>query len=572
MNKRLGNPSWSWRSRAVGAFLLLLGLSLGVRAVHLQVFDKGFLHGQAQDRHMRVLEIPSHRGMIVDRHGETLAASTPVDSIWVNPAPFLAHPGSVERLAAALGLPPTRLREKLKGRENREFVYVQRHLPPHEARKILALKLPGLYAQREYRRYYPTSEISGQLLGFTNIDDRGLEGLELSYDSWMAGQPGSRRVLIDAGKKVIDDLGAIREARPGRDLQLSIDRRIQYLAYRELKAAVVANQAKAGTMVVLDPRTGEILAMVSQPAFNPNNRQGVSPAMTRNRAVIDLFEPGSTLKPFIVATALEQKIFKPTSVIDTNPGQFTVQGNTIRDLHNYGALDLGGILAKSSNVGASRIALAMPAEHLWAVLRDYGFGEMTASGFPGERGGTLRHFQDWRPIDHATVAYGYGLSTTALQLASAYAVIANGGERRPVSFFTAKQLPPAHRVISASTAVEVSRMLERVVREGTATAAAIPGYRVAGKTGTARKSGIGGYAERRYQAVFAGYVPASRPRLVAVVVIDEPSAGAYYGGAVAAPVFSRVMAGALRLMEIPPDDLPDGAGLVHSAGSAEELG
>lgn len=572
MNKRLGNPGWSWRSRVVGGFLLLLGLALVVRAVHLQVFDKGFLHGQAQERHLRVLETPAHRGMILDRHGETLAASTPVDSIWVNPAPFLAQPGSVERLAAALRMPPNRLREKLKVREGREFVYVQRHLPPHEARKILALKLPGLYAQREYRRYYPTGEISGQLLGFTNIDDRGLEGLELSYDSWLAGQPGSRRVLIDAGKKVIDDLGAIREARPGRDLQLSIDRRIQYLAYRELKAAVVANQAKAGTMVVLDPRTGEILAMVSQPAFNPNNREGISPGMTRNRAVIDLFEPGSTLKPFVVATALEQGLFKPTSVIDTNPGWFTVQGNPIRDLHNYGVLDLGGILAKSSNVGASRIALAMPAERLWSVLRDYGFGEMTASGFPGERGGTLRHFQDWRPIDHATVAYGYGLSTTTLQLASAYAVIANGGERRPVSFFKVKQLPPAHRVIRTTTAAEVSQMLERVVREGTATAAAIPGYRVAGKTGTARKSGIGGYAERRYQAVFAGYVPASRPRLVAVVVIDEPSAGAYYGGAVAAPVFARVMAGALRLMEIPPDDLPDGAGLVHTAGSAEELG
>lgn len=572
MNKRLGNPGWSWRSRVVGGFLLLLGLALVVRAVHLQVFDKGFLHGQAQERHLRVLETPAHRGMILDRHGETLAASTPVDSIWVNPAPFLAQPGSVERLAAALRMPPNRLREKLKVREGREFVYVQRHLPPHEARKILALKLPGLYAQREYRRYYPTGEISGQLLGFTNIDDRGLEGLELSYDSWLAGQPGSRRVLIDAGKKVIDDLGAIREARPGRDLQLSIDRRIQYLAYRELKAAVVANQAKAGTMVVLDPRTGEILAMVSQPAFNPNNREGISPSMTRNRAVIDLFEPGSTLKPFVVATALEQGLFKPTSVIDTNPGWFTVQGNPIRDLHNYGVLDLGGILAKSSNVGASRIALAMPAERLWSVLRDYGFGEMTASGFPGERGGTLRHFQDWRPIDHATVAYGYGLSTTTLQLASAYAVIANGGERRPVSFFKVKQLPPAHRVIRTTTAAEVSQMLERVVREGTATAAAIPGYRVAGKTGTARKSGIGGYAERRYQAVFAGYVPASRPRLVAVVVIDEPSAGAYYGGAVAAPVFARVMAGALRLMEIPPDDLPDGAGLVHTAGSAEELG
>lgn len=572
MNKRLGNPGWSWRSRVVGGFLLLLGLALVVRAVHLQVFDKGFLHGQAQERHLRVLETPAHRGMILDRHGETLAASTPVDSIWVNPAPFLAQPGSVERLAAALRMPPNRLREKLKVREGREFVYVQRHLPPHEARKILALKLPGLYAQREYRRYYPTGEISGQLLGFTNIDDRGLEGLELSYDSWLAGQPGSRRVLIDAGKKVIDDLGAIREARPGRDLQLSIDRRIQYLAYRELKAAVVANQAKAGTMVVLDPRTGEILAMVSQPAFNPNNREGISPGMTRNRAVIDLFEPGSTLKPFVVATALEQGLFKPTSVIDTNPGWFTVQGNPIRDLHNYGVLDLGGILAKSSNVGASRIALAMPAERLWSVLRDYGFGEMTASGFPGERGGTLRHFQDWRPIDHATVAYGYGLSTTTLQLASAYAVIANGGERRPVSFFKVKQLPPAHRVIRTTTAAEVSQMLERVVREGTATAAAIPGYRVAGKTGTARKSGIGGYAERRYQAVFAGYVPASRGRLVAVVVIDEPSAGAYYGGAVAAPVFARVMAGALRLMEIPPDDLPDGAGLVHTAGSAEELG
>lgn len=572
MNKRLGNPAWAWRSRLMAVFLAALGLALVARAVQLQVFDKGFLHGQAQERHLRVMETPAHRGMIIDRHGEPLAASTPVDSIWVNPAPFLAHAGAVEQLAATLGIPPRPLREKLQARQSREFVYIKRHLPPQEAKRVLALDLPGLNAQREYRRYYPTGEISGHLLGFTNIDDRGLEGLELSFDSWLRGQPGQRRVLIDGSRKVIDDLGEIREARPGRDLQLSVDRRIQYLAYRELKAAVIAHQAKAGSVVVLDPRTGEVLAMASQPPFNPNNREAISPSIARNRAVMDLFEPGSTLKPFIVATALEQGLFKPTSVINTNPGWFTVQGNTIRDLHNYGALDLGGILAKSSNVGASRIALATSTETLWNALRNYGFGELSASGFPGERGGTLRHFQDWRPIDHATVAYGYGLSTTTLQLASAYAVIAAGGERRPVSFFVPKQLPPAHRLISPATAASVSLMLEQVVREGTATAAAVPGYRVAGKTGTARKSGVGGYSERRYQAVFAGYVPASHPRLVAVVVIDEPTGGAYYGGAVAAPVFSRIMAGALRLMEVPPDNLPAGAGLVHSADTAEELG
>lgn len=572
MNKRLGNPAWSWRTRMMALLLALLGVVLMGRAVQLQVFDKGFLRGQARERHMRVLEISAHRGMIVDRHGEPLAASTPVDSIWVNPRPFLDDEGAVEKLASVLDVPASSLRQKLEDRQRREFVYVKRQLPPHQARQILALKLDGLYAQREYRRYYPTGEITGQLLGFTNIDDRGLEGLELSYDSWLAGQPGKRRVVIDADKKVIDDLGEIREARPGRDLQLSLDRRIQYLAYRELKAAMVAHRAKAGSVVVLDPRNGEILAMVSQPSFNPNNREAIVPRLARNRAVVDLFEPGSTLKPFIVVTALDQGLFQPASVIDTRPGWFTVQGNTIRDIHNYGVLDLGGILAKSSNVGASRIALAMSPDRIWEALRGFGFGEMTASGFPGERGGTLRHFQDWRPIDHATIAYGYGLSTTTLQLASAYAVLANGGERRPVSFFMAKQLPPAHRVISAASAAQVSQMLERVVREGTATAAAIPGYRVAGKTGTARKAGVGGYSERRYQAVFAGYVPASRPRLVAVVVIDEPSTGGYYGGAVAAPVFARVMAGALRLMEIPPDDLPDGAGLVHSTASPEELG
>lgn len=572
MNKRLGNPVWAWRSRLMAVFLAGLGVALAARAVHLQVLDKGFLHGQAQERHLRVLETSAHRGMIIDRHGEPLAASTPVDSLWVNPGPFLAHAGAVEKLAAALDIPARTLRDKLQMRQSREFVYIKRHLPPQEAKRILALELPGLNAQREYRRYYPTGEISGHLLGFTNIDDRGLEGLELSFDSWLAGQPGQRRVLMDGGRKVIDDLGEIREARPGRDLQLSLDRRIQYLAYRELKAAVIAHQARAGSVVVLDPRTGEVLAMASQPPFNPNNREAISPSIARNRAVIDLFEPGSTLKPFIVATALEQGLFKPTSVIDTTPGWFTVQGNTIRDLHNYGALNLGGILAKSSNVGASRIALAMPTETLWNALRNYGFGELSASGFPGERGGILRHFQDWRPIDHATVAYGYGLSVTALQLASAYAVIASGGERRPVSFFVPKQLPPAHRILSTPTAAHVSLMLEQVVREGTATAAAVPGYRVAGKTGTARKSGVGGYSERRYQAVFAGYVPASRPRLVAVVVIDEPTGGAYYGGTVAAPVFSRIMAGALRLMEIPPDNLPPETGLVRTTETAEELG
>ncbi|MES1992632.1 MAG: penicillin-binding transpeptidase domain-containing protein [Pseudomonadota bacterium] len=572
MNKRLGNPVWAWRSRMMAVFLAALGLALVARAAQLQVFDKGFLHDQAQARHLRVMEISAHRGMIIDRHGEPLAASTPVDSIWVNPPQLLAQPGAVEQLATSLGLPPRPLREKLEVRQGREFVYIQRHLPPQEANRVLALKLPGVYAQREYRRYYPTGEISGHLLGFTNIDDGGLEGLELSFDTWLRGEPGRRRVLIDRRGNVIDDLGQIREARPGRDLQLSLDRRIQYLAYRELKAAVIEHHAKAGSVVVLDPQSGEVLAMASQPPFNPNNREAILPSLARNRAVMDLFEPGSTLKPFVVATGLEQGLFKPNSVIDTNPGWFTVQGNTIQDLHNYGVLDLGGILAKSSNVGASRIALATPSETLWTALRDFGFGELSASGFPGERGGTLRNFHDWRPIDHATVAYGYGLSTTALQLASAYAVIASGGERRPVSFFVPKRLPPAHRVISPTTAASVSRMLEQVVREGTATAAAVPGYRVAGKTGTARKSGIGGYSERRYQAVFAGYVPASHPRLVAVVVIDEPTGGAYYGGAVAAPVFARIMAGALRLMEIPPDNLPGGTGLVHSAETAEELG
>ena len=542
--------------------MLLTGLMLSgfvllaARSAQLQLVDHEFLQGQADARHLRVVEVPAHRGMMTDRNGEPLAISTPVQSVWANPKELVAAPADLRGLARLLKMKPEQLQRLLGQRKSREFVYLRRHLSPDLADQVMALGIPGLYLQQEYRRYYPAGEVAAHLVGFSNVDDQGQEGLELAFDDWLSGEPGAKRVVKDGRRHIIENVENIRSARPGKALVLSIDRRIQYLAYRELKAAVRQHRARSGSMVVLDNRTGEVLAMVNQPAFNPNNRKRLKADKMRNRALTDVFEPGSTMKPFVIAAALESGDYRPASSIDTSPGLVQVGVHTIRDKHDYGRLDLTGVLRKSSNVGASKIALALEPEDFWTGLSGAGFGVVTESGFPGEASGYLADFHRWRDIERATLAYGYGLSVTGMQLAQAYSVLANDGYRVPITLLKRDADSELERqaAFSPMVARAVRKMMESVVAaDGTAPLAAVNGYRVAGKTGTAHKSEAGGYAEKRYLSVFAGMAPASDPRLVAVVVINEPSNGEYYGGKVAAPVFSRVMAGALRLLNIPPD-------------------
>jgi cell division protein FtsI (penicillin-binding protein 3) len=475
----------------------------------------------------------------------------------MNPQELGGEQARIPELAKQLSLPSDRIRKLLASRADREFAYLRRHLSPARAGEVAALNIPGVYLQKEYRRYYPAGEVTGHLLGFTNIDDVGQEGLELAYEEWLQGEPGAKRVIKDGERNTIADVESIRRPGPGKDLQLSIDRRIQYLAYRDLKAALQEHKAKAGSAVVLDVKTGEVLAMANLPSFNPNNRKKLRTGHMRNRAVTDVFEPGSTLKPFIVATALESGRYRPDTPVGTSPGWMRVGRNTVKDVHDYGDLDVTGVIRKSSNVGISKIALSLPAEDIWQMLSDLGFGVPTFSSFPGEASGLLSHHSGWNAFETATLSFGYGISVTPLQLAQSYAVIASGGIRRPVSFLKTNRPAGQQRVFPEAVTREVSRMLEEVVSPtGTALTADVAGYRVAGKTGTVRKSQAGGYAEKKYLAVFAGYAPASDPRLAMVVLVDEPNNGKYYGGQVAAPVFSSVMSGALRLMAIPPDDAP----------------
>jgi len=543
------------RRRLVLGILLASLSALVWRAFDLQLEEREFLRGQGEARHLRVVTVPAHRGMITDRHGEPLAISTPVDSVWANPQELIVARKRLPELAGLLGLPVDGVQQLLAGRGDREFVYLRRHVAPDLAREVMALGLPGVALQREYRRYYPAGEVAGHVLGFTNIDDIGQEGIELAYDDHLRAEPGSKQVIKDRLGHVIDEVGSIRDPRPGHDLRLSLDRRIQYLAYRELKAAVQRYNASSATAVVLDVRTGEVLAMVNQPSFNPNNRRVLQGKNYRNRAVTDVFEPGSTLKPFTIAAALESGRYQPGTVIDTTPGWFQVGRLTVRDIRDFGPIDVATVITKSSNVGASKIALDLSGEEFWQVLDRVGFGAPTGSGLPGEVAGMLTSPRRWGPVEKATLSYGYGLSVTPLQLAQAYGVLANNGIRVPVSLLARDQQPAGERVLSQTTVSDLVRMMETVVSPvGTARRAAVTGYRVAGKTGTVKKSVAGGYSDNSYVAVFAGMAPASRPRLVTVVMVNEPRGKEYYGGLVAAPAFARIMAGALRLMNITPDD------------------
>jgi cell division protein FtsI (penicillin-binding protein 3) len=530
------------------AFAVLIG-----RALYLQVLNDDFLQQKGESRYARILELPAHRGMITDRNGEPLAVSTPVESVWASPADAQLAAGQRRQLARLLGMDGREIARRLAD-QNREFVYLQRHQPPDVAARVVQLGLPGISLKREYRRYYPDGEVTAQLLGFTDVDDRGQEGIELAYEDWLAGKPGSRRVIKDRLGRVVEDVESVRAPIEGRDLALSIDRKLQYLAYRELKAAVTERRAQAGGIVAIDVRTGEVLAMANVPAFNPNDRSRLDVRRARNRAATDLFEPGSTLKAFTVAAALEGRVARPETMVQTAPGYLTVGDATIHDPHPEGLLTVSQVIQKSSNVGAAKLALAIPREQLWSVLSAAGFGSPPKSGFPGEVSGRLRDYQRWRPIEQATMSYGHGISVSLLQLARAYTIFATEGVLQPLTLLKREQPVTGPRAVSPETALAVRTMLESVTLSGgTGVRAQVLGYRVAGKTGTAHKFVDGAYAADRYVSSFVGFAPASAPRLLVAVMIDEPGADEYYGGVVAAPVFSAVMSEALRMRAVPPD-------------------
>jgi cell division protein FtsI (penicillin-binding protein 3) len=548
-----GTLKFSGRHRLVSFIVLGLFACMAARAAFLQVIDQAFLRKQGDSRMLRTEKIVAHRGILRDRNGQPLAVSTPVTSIWANPKEAINDELDIKKLAAALGLDGAALSASFQKNRQREFFYVKRNLAPEVAAAILAQDFPGVYGMTEYRRYYPEGEVTSQIIGMTNLDDVGQEGLELELNEKLRGEAGSKRVLRDLKGSKIKDVALIKAARPGQDVYLSFDSRVQYLAYRELAQAVEQRGARAGTAVALDVDTGEVLAMVNQPSFNPNNRSDLKPDELRNRAVTDMFEPGSTMKPFTVAAGLESGKYTPRSVIDTRPGTLRVANRIIHDDDSLGIIDLGTVITKSSNVGVAKIALSLPLDTLPRTFSRVGFGAATGSGFPGESRGLLQPPERWRPVEIATMAYGYGVTVTALQLARAYATIASGGIARPVSFLKVDGPVPGTRVFAQSITEQLMPMLESVVTvDGTAVRAAVPGYRVAGKTGTAHKAMNGGYSSDQYMSVFAGMAPASNPKIVLVVVVDSPK-GQYFGGLVSAPIFSRIMAETLRLMNVEPD-------------------
>ena len=542
----------------LGLMLSLLGGLIG-RAFYLQIVEQEFLADQGDQRQIRTIETPAYRGAILDRHGSPLAISTPVDSVWVNPAEILLDLPALKSVVRKLGLDYRSTVASLKQKADKEFIYLKRQLEPELAQSI-ANGVDGVYLQREYNRYYPAGEVVSHLVGFTDIDDKGQEGLELIYEDWLKAQPGERRVIRNRKGEVVEELAQVKPSRTGNDITTSIDMRLQYIAYRSLARAIQYHAARAGSAVLMDARNGEVLAMVNLPSYNPNQRKKMTASQQRNRALTDVFEPGSTIKPFTLAAALDRGKFNSKSLINTSPGWFMVKGSPIKDIRDYGKLDLASILRKSSNVGASRIALSLDREELWQSFSDYGFGTASGVSFPAESSGYFRHYSEWQPLDHATMGFGYGVSVSLTQLARAYGMIANQGRELEVSLLKKdpqeiRENEIARHVMKSSTAEMLIKMMEEVVGpKGTAVEAAITGYRVAGKTGTAKKSIAGGYQEDDYIAVFSGMAPASDPRLVMAVMIDEPTQNGYYGGTVAAPVFREVMSNALRILDIAPDD------------------
>ena len=542
-----------WRSRLVLVLVAAAFATLAGRAFYLQAMNTSFLQAKGEARYGRVVEMPASRGPVKDRNGQLLAISTPVESIWVSPEDFELEGAPLNALARALAVPADEIRQKI-ARKDRQFVYLKRQISPDEAAKVMALGIPGVFQQREFRRYYPAGALMAHVVGFTGIEDHGQEGIELAAEERLAGVPGSRKVIKDRKGRIIEDVASLRAPRDGAAVTLAIDQRLQFLAHRELKAAVEANRAKSGSLVIVDARTGELLALVNQPDYNPNNRAHVTGRQTRNRSVTDLFEPGSTMKPFTIAAALEAGIVTPASVIQTAPGSMTIGGWTISDSHAHGALTVTQVLQKSSNVGSAKIMLAMPAERMGTLYRELGFGAAPQTGFPGEAKGQLRPWAQWRPIEQATMAYGHGMSASLLQLARAYTIFTTEGQLLPLSLMKRDTHPIGKRLVSKETAQEVVRMMElAVLPGGTAPRAQVPGYRVAGKTGTAHKAEGGSYAAHKYISSFVGFGPVTNPRFIVAVMLDEPAGAKYFGGDVSAPVFASVMGNALRMVAAPPD-------------------
>jgi cell division protein FtsI (penicillin-binding protein 3) len=545
----------NWRFTVILSFLVIVFAGIAYRLVQLGIFERGFLLKQGDARILRNVKMPANRGMIVDRHNRPLAISTPVVSFWFDPRTFKPTEAQIKVLAQALSLSSTSIHRLIKKAKGRSFFYLKRRMPPTVVPIVQAMKLEGLSFVQEYQRYYPQGEVAAHVLGFTNIDDKGQEGLELAYDKWLGGVVGLKSVIRDRLGGVVETVAIKKKPQPGKKLRLTIDERIQYIAYTELNQTVQKYHAKAGSIVILDAKNGDILAMVNEPTYNPNNRRDVPVANFRNRAVTDLFEPGSTAKPFTVVQALLSGKYKPQTEINTHPGLMRIGGFTIRDDLDYGVVDLTGLLKKSSNIAAAKIMLSLDARSFWYLLQAIGLGQRTDSGFPGEADGIVTERDRWYASEVATLAYGYGLSVTALQLAHAYAVLAAHGLAYPVSFVKRNAKPVATRVIPQKTSDTVLHMLESVIEEGgTGTRASIPGYRVAGKTGTAYVASSGGYDKKRYASSFVGIAPVSDPRLVIAIVIHEPQEK-HFGAIVAAPVFKSVMEQSLHLLNVAPDRL-----------------
>jgi len=559
----------AWRSRLLFLFLLAGMSGLLVRAIYLQGINNDFLQQKGDARYGRVIEVPAHRGMITDRNGEPLAISTPAETVWASPPDVEASPKQVQQLARIIGMTESDLKERLFN-TSKEFVYLKRQLPPEQAQQVVRLGIPGISLKREYRRYYPAGEVTSHLLGFTDVDDNGREGIELVHQAKLGGKVGSQQVIKDRRGHIVEDVASLRAPKEGGDVALSIDSKIQSIAFREIQQAVEKHQAKAGSIVVLDAKTGEVLALANWPTFNPNNRVRPALSFLRNRAVTDLFEPGSTMKPFTAAAVLESGKFKSTTMVNTENGKLTIGGRTIHDTHPEHMLSVAQVIQKSSNVGAAKMALSLSPQDFWSSLSENGFGAATGSDFPGEATGRLRDFKTWRPIEQATMSYGNGISVNLLQLARAYTAFANNGELKPITMLKQDTPVVGNKIYSDETAGAVRAMLEMVVGlGGTAPLAQVAGYRVAGKTGTAHKLQNGRYVDK-YVASFVGMAPASDPRLIVAVMVDDPGSKEHFGGQVAAPAFSSVMGAALRVLDVPYDAPLDNVIVAPDAAIIEE--
>src|SRR5689334_6457962 len=558
---KLEGALFPWRFRVVLGLLGIMVAAIAWRIIDLQVVDRDFLKGQGDARSVRHIPIPAHRGLITDRNGEPLAVSTPVTTLWANAKEMQLEKDKWPALAAALGQDPKALTERLEAQANKEFIYLVRGLTPEQGQSVLDLKVPGVYGKEEFRRFYPAGDVTAHMVGFTDLDDHGREGVELAYEDWLAGVPGKRQVIKDRRGRMIKDLQVKKNAKAGKPLALSIDLRLQYLANRELRNAIIENGAKAGSLVIMDVKTGEILAMVNQPTYNPNNRRNLQPAMMRNRAMIDVFEPGSTMKAISMSAAIETGRWKPSDTVEVYPGSLQIGKYTIKDVSKTEGpvLDLTGILINSSNVGMSKVAFDIGGETIFRLAQKVGLGQDTGLGFPGERVGNLPNYREWRKAETATLSYGYGISVTAIQLVHAFSALANNGRLAPLTLIKTDKAPQTTQVLPEAVAKTMQGMLQQVIEAPRGVfRAQVPAYHVGGKSGTARKTSVGtkGYAENSYRSLFAGFGPMSDPRYAIVVVIDEPTKAGYFGGLVSAPVFSRVMSGTLRLMNVTPDNLP----------------